>query len=379
MAEAEACARARRVSLEFDDGGERTDAGPVVVEGDVFAAPIARAESPIIGAVARDAQRGLPTPPTTPHRDPVSHAEPPDAAYPEDLWSDAGESDDEMGSADELDLTRGDTEDDPIDLDGDDVSNVDFVGVKVEDAHIDHALADIVRADTALSTPAVPHRALQRAAGDGFKRITASPQGLKTLEPYRRLNDEVISAGFASLAAEYPLRAGKVAIFQTYEYDLWRDSHKIPRVAGLLSRSEYWLRDVILVPVYDKDEAHWMLAVVYTQYRLIDFYDSLGSKRRWDMHAECVANLLTGLQRHATTHKRPLTWNTTSDKWKTTRLVELAAPHQENVVDCGVWVLAVAAAVLRGWRSTALPPDLIPAFRTYLLRLICKWIPPLTH
>ena len=45
-------------------------------------------------------------------------------------------------------------------------------------------------------------------------------------------------------------------------------------------------------------------------------------------------------------------------------------PVQLNDYDCGLWVLATIAAVLRGFDVTGLTELHIPAFRRYLHRLV---------
>ncbi|KIJ09168.1 hypothetical protein PAXINDRAFT_87848, partial [Paxillus involutus ATCC 200175] len=45
-------------------------------------------------------------------------------------------------------------------------------------------------------------------------------------------------------------------------------------------------------------------------------------------------------------------------------------PLQKNGYDCGIWVLATIAAVLRGHNATGLKDADMPAFRHYLRALV---------
>ncbi|EJD42623.1 hypothetical protein AURDEDRAFT_67410 [Auricularia subglabra TFB-10046 SS5] len=298
---------------------------------------------------------GLQTPPATPYLHRTS-ADAPDAAYDAALWSDDSASDDEM-DADDLRDVQTATTDDAIVIESDD-----------EDAP----------AVSYLDAPPpiiLPTHRLVRPEQAGFKRVTVDLKALAALRTGEKVNDDIIYAGIAALTARFPRRADELAVLQTYEYRLWCDSQKIARLRSLLSHTEFWSCNVILLPIYSPQDEHWLLAVVYTQHRLIDFYDSFGSRTRWREHAPKVAALLNAMERDARSRKLPLTWDTSSSSWITTELVRFTSPHQENLVDCGIWVLAVVAAVLRGWRTTVLPASLVADFRQYLCRLICDYIP----
>lgn len=108
------------------------------------------------------------------------------------------------------------------------------------------------------------------------------------LSPTALLNDNSLN-GAALLLQTHLLHrnvdaANRVAILSTHDLvraryavsdeDLWRNT----------KRTEYWTRDVWILPIHRPEAHHWVLCVVYLQEKQLHLFDSFADQRPW--HAE---------------------------------------------------------------------------------------------
>ncbi|KAI1790619.1 hypothetical protein LXA43DRAFT_882467 [Ganoderma leucocontextum] len=182
------------------------------------------------------------------------------------------------------------------------------------------------------------------------------------------LNDECIDLGSQVLLRHLGTTAtrGIPALFSCYtlsshrksdDASLWRVCRPVAQFGG---------NNIWVIPIHRPEQYHWTLAIIYWRKRRIAYFDSLGSKNAFESDAKDIFILLHRLHRLATAHGE--TPSTLDGSWKAYPLV--TEPLQRNSWDCGVWVLACIAGILRGYTSVALTAEGIAEFRQRLVALI---------
>ncbi|KAL0573317.1 hypothetical protein V5O48_008639 [Marasmius crinis-equi] len=140
--------------------------------------------------------------------------------------------------------------------------------------------------------------------------------------------------------------------------------------------SRYWERDVWLIPIHSRSRRHWALAVVKAKEQQIVLFDSFADRQflsEWAPLTEyfqrvhltimCLVKLAQDNgEAFASSNFLCLS------NW-TARPLEIRR-KQTNGYDCGVWVLWVISAVMRGFDYALLEESEIGAFRKYLARTI---------
>lgn len=150
---------------------------------------------------------------------------------------------------------------------------------------------------------------------------------------------------------------------------------------------EYWKKDVWILPIHRKHPVeHWVLCVILVNLNELLLFDSFASAsgwerdvkvsiiplRRWlggcsDLDLQDIMAFITSLVLCSNREGHPL-HIITEEGWTAQPL--LAQAVQSNSYDCGLWVLAAIAAVLRGKHTTGLVESEIGVFRQALLRNI---------
>ncbi|EMD36683.1 hypothetical protein CERSUDRAFT_73743 [Gelatoporia subvermispora B] len=132
----------------------------------------------------------------------------------------------------------------------------------------------------------------------------------------------------------------------------------------------YWERDCWLIPVHheptDDQVGHWTLVIAIISKRQFYHFDSLTMRSAWidDIKVvSCAHCLIRRVFELAGCEPPPGAWHA---------MPLITSPVQRNGVDCGVWVLAVIAARVRGFDLTGLTEKDLPFFRTYLCGLISQ-------
>nr|VWO93910.1 Plasma membrane ATPase (EC [Ganoderma boninense] len=234
-----------------------------------------------------------------------------------------------------------------------------------------------IRSDTSVMTalPPFPTHILESTsvilpesipAVDGHSSIfLSSPALARFRQPNGWLNDDSIN-----IAAQVFLRhTGSSAhrdpaIFSTFVLPMQKKGDEaLWRLCKPMS--EFWKKDIWIFPLHRNGD-HWTLAVVYWKKRRIAYFDSFGSKSAFKTDVPAVFTLIHQLQRIAAEHENE-TCSIEGD-WKAYPLVDV--PLQDNGYDCGVWILACLAAVLRGFTSTGLSSSEVPELRRRILGMI---------
>ncbi|KAI0363187.1 hypothetical protein BV20DRAFT_1058256 [Pilatotrama ljubarskyi] len=171
------------------------------------------------------------------------------------------------------------------------------------------------------------------------------------------LSDDCINGG-----AQVLLRYYGTSSIHIDDNTIWRD-------CGLTTA--FWRKEVWIVPIHRTlPSMHWTLAVVYWRKKRIAYFNSLADQVSWQTDVQSVYSLIYKLHRLANEHHHtcPSLDEALEGEWGAYPLVESAL--QENGHDCGVWVLACIAALLRGYHVVQLTGSGIVQFRSNLRNLI---------
>lgn len=148
--------------------------------------------------------------------------------------------------------------------------------------------------------------------------------------------------------------------------DVYTDAEKMER----LGKNFYSAldADIILVPVHQNN--HWTLAAIDLVNSAIWYFDSLHMHATYgDRVCSALIRWLEDLWQRAPHFKRskiPPTW--------TRHLDPAHSPHQNNDIDCGVFVIKFAEMIMSGaspLQGHAFPADMsarVPAFRAQIAR-----------
>ncbi|KAG9309813.1 hypothetical protein JVU11DRAFT_10190 [Chiua virens] len=183
------------------------------------------------------------------------------------------------------------------------------------------------------------------------------------------LNDWCINGCIALLfTAIQPARALQVATLSTHELPrIQRDTpdHKFWRAT---SWTRFWTKDLWIIPIHrPAPENHWVLCIANFSRRELRLFDSFAQQKLWESDILDVMRLITRL---LTIVKWKYPTNIRVDYRPWVAYPTTSLPVQTNGDDCGVWVLATIAAVLRGFDATGLQEVEIADFRRSLYHLM---------
>ncbi|KAJ7584471.1 hypothetical protein C8J56DRAFT_1053928 [Mycena floridula] len=134
---------------------------------------------------------------------------------------------------------------------------------------------------------------------------------------------------------------------------------------NLTLHQRYWEKDIWIIPVHRIQQQHWVLCVVIPQFRSLYLFDSYAAPAEsWSEDLEKIANLITRLVGLAGSKGHSIDIDL-GQPW-VARPLSLE-PVQSNGHDCGLWVLAAIAAVLRGFCTPGITERLMCGFRERLL------------
>ncbi|KAI0707020.1 hypothetical protein C8Q76DRAFT_629548 [Earliella scabrosa] len=233
------------------------------------------------------------------------------------------------------------------------------------DTSVDEALALPRQSRPAITNPDA-RRVLPRL-DPTLRPIVFAPDDLDRLrQPEAWLNDDCINGCMELLAQHFGtdrVVGGDPAFLSSYAMASQRggqsDDEQVWRVNHI---ARYWEKDVWLVPVHKWDGHHWELAIVYFRSCRIAYFDSFGMRTSWEDEAKTVFKLIFRLNRLA--EERGYTPRSLEGEWAAYPL--LKEPLQTNSYDCGVWILACASAILRGYQVVRISEQEISRFRSRL-------------
>ncbi|KIM68029.1 hypothetical protein SCLCIDRAFT_20492 [Scleroderma citrinum Foug A] len=107
----------------------------------------------------------------------------------------------------------------------------------------------------------------------------------------------------------------------------------------------FWTKDTWILPIHRPSPVgHWVLCITHLPHRELCLFDSLAEEKGWPADIEGVMKLITQLLNIAS-KKHP---GVQVDRCPWIACPTTIQALQTNDYDCGVWVLATVAAILRG-------------------------------
>ncbi|KAJ7439132.1 hypothetical protein FB451DRAFT_1151843 [Mycena latifolia] len=145
--------------------------------------------------------------------------------------------------------------------------------------------------------------------------------------------------------------ANSCAIFSTYDLPRIRYKASDSVLWRHVEHTKYWEKPLWLIPIHRVDEEHWVLAVVDVGTQQILFFDSLALRGHgWRQDIRDIMVLITRMVVLANRNNHALYVSTEEECWMARPLFNI--PRQSNGYDCGLWVLCMMAAILRGYAIT---------------------------
>ena len=111
------------------------------------------------------------------------------------------------------------------------------------------------------------------------------------LHPHAWLNDECINGGSQAILRHFGSSGarGDVALFSSWVIPTHLSGDDDALEQHSRTTAEFWKKNIWLIPVH-RDGDHWTLAIVYWRKRRIAHFDSLASKRAFEMDAKVCIN-----------------------------------------------------------------------------------------
>ncbi|KAF7967404.1 hypothetical protein HWV62_34409 [Athelia sp. TMB] len=193
------------------------------------------------------------------------------------------------------------------------------------------------------------------------------------LSPTAMLDDESVN-GAAILLQTHYLRfefaaAASTAILTTHDLVRGRFNAADDQLWRNAKNSQYWSKNVWLLPIHRPDAHHWVLCIVYPDEKKIHLFDSFAEQKPWHAEVKIIMNLVARLSCIARKNGHPCA-QYDFEGW-TARPV-LIKSAQTNGYDCGLWILAVMDAVLMGYDTTSCKESDMTIFRRCILNLLLQ-------
>ncbi|KAG6369442.1 hypothetical protein JVT61DRAFT_14860 [Boletus reticuloceps] len=220
-----------------------------------------------------------------------------------------------------------------------------------------------IAVDTMIHTDVVGPRI--RPAQDGFNSVAFDTVAINRLiSPTALLDDTCINGCAALLYSEFNPRPRDVLVISSYIMQFIRQGASDDVLWRNTKRTKYWEKPVWILPIHRPTSSHWVMCRIDFTVKRIDLFDSFSEHNPWRTEIEHIKRLIGRLSSialsNASIPRRDL------GVWTASPVL----PRQSNGYDCGVWVLAQIAAVLRGAHVTNLTENDMPAFRRHLYILI---------
>ncbi|KAJ7168055.1 hypothetical protein B0H12DRAFT_1040625, partial [Mycena haematopus] len=146
--------------------------------------------------------------------------------------------------------------------------------------------------------------------------------------------------------------ASQCAVLNTYNIHRVRFKATDAILWKNLSPTQYWDKGLWLVPIHRASEEHWVVVVVAVREQKLFFFDSFAQRQGWRRDLRDVMILITRMVVLANCHNHPLYVSTEEEPWIAQPMFKV--PRQSNGHDCGVWVVCLMGAILRGHTDIAL-------------------------
>ncbi|KAJ7109041.1 hypothetical protein C8R43DRAFT_905000 [Mycena crocata] len=182
----------------------------------------------------------------------------------------------------------------------------------------------------------------------------------RVISPTGRLNNFAINGIAASLLSisAHPHSpcapaALRCALFSTLDLPRVQFNGNDDSLWRHTSHIRFWEKPIWLIPIHRATQQHWVLVVASIPDQRLLFFDSLGQEGGWRRDLRNVMALITRLVVLANRHGNHLHVTTEEEEWNAYPLYDLGAPLQTNGHDCGLWILCMMGAIMRGFHTTA--------------------------
>ncbi|KAG1878248.1 hypothetical protein F4604DRAFT_1880298 [Suillus subluteus] len=211
-----------------------------------------------------------------------------------------------------------------------------------------------------------------RPAQDGFLHQVFDPRDQSLLaQPTARINDTCINSCAALLHSEILTSSHEqpCAILSTHDLPRIRYNASDNILWRNTSWTSFWERDVWILPIHRPSPVgHWVFCAIYISTKQLHFFDSLAERQPWKTDVKDIMNLIARL-------------SSIAHQWHGSDRIDLRGwvarpltldPLQTNGYNCGLWVLATLAAVLRGAHRSGMCEEDMIAFRHYICTLVMR-------
>jgi hypothetical protein len=133
-----------------------------------------------------------------------------------------------------------------------------------------------------------PPLTLTHPPSDGFDCLLVTQEWLEKLIQGHMIDNSVVYASLATVAAEFPEYCSSYAVLTSNVYSEWLLAADFDRVFRLAKDSRFWLVDALVIPIHH--ETHWMAALVTPRDATVCFFDSFADADRVEYHGGVHAN-----------------------------------------------------------------------------------------
>ncbi|KAH0832248.1 hypothetical protein J3R83DRAFT_13222, partial [Lanmaoa asiatica] len=204
-----------------------------------------------------------------------------------------------------------------------------------------------------------------RTPRHGLCWITFEPPDIAMLaSPMSCINDVCINGCIPLLFALLGVpEEHQYAVFSTFDLPRasYNDNDHLWRVTR---HTKFWTKDTWIIPIYRPTSRHWVMCLAHITRRELHLFDSLAEQKPWHADVDNIMKFITRLLSIAKTIYHDAGLDFEIGPWNARPVV--IDVLQTNGHDCGIWVLANVAAILRGFDATGLRESDISAFRRYL-------------
>ncbi|KIK11678.1 hypothetical protein PISMIDRAFT_19325 [Pisolithus microcarpus 441] len=199
----------------------------------------------------------------------------------------------------------------------------------------------------------------------GFPQLIFDPKDIKILASNEtRLNDICLNGCVALLYSLYlPAHHGEIALFSTHDLPRIRYNASDDILWWTMSWTKYWEKTTWIIPIHRPSPgSHWVMCTIDLASQRLFLFDSLAEERPWKQEIQDILKLVCRLFMIAMV--KMVVPVRDFGEWMAFPVLLHAI--QTNGYDCGLWVLAQIAAVLRGCEITGLREEDMIMFRKFL-------------
>ncbi|TFK17498.1 hypothetical protein FA15DRAFT_734591, partial [Coprinopsis marcescibilis] len=184
------------------------------------------------------------------------------------------------------------------------------------------------------------------------------------------LNNECVNGIAASLLESSPY-ADSFGLFSTHHVPMVHYDASDAEIWRQTKTTNYWKKSTWIFPLHLPIRRHWVVAIVYPNDQQILVFENLGAVSSLEQEIQPVMDLVHRLIRCASS------WGLLAAGFAARKASWVASPLvrkavQTNGYDCGVWVLMVISAILRGFHLPSLDEHNLPYFRHLLYQYVLR-------